>query len=248
LLTATAIFAGLLFYANQYGFAPQQDSIAGNQHNAVEQLENAENSQIPDQVPGTQASTTEVAADDRRTATATGLVAMPNGIFNTPTITQTEPESEVLSDNLEQEQLAAIASAIESASPDNRPQANAKTPLAPAVALYQPAATIAAPLVYSYPDSEGFDAWNYANAQYNGAGYYGGLNRGQGRGRSAGRGKADGEGEFSLSMKFRSRARMDADVDADTDFAADSAANHYYGHYQAAHYQPYFNYYSYRGY
>ena len=219
LLTATAIFAALLFYANQYGFkSPEADS----------ELTATGNTDAPD------GSMVEQSPQ---------LVEIPRGIFNTPTLSaeQTQAvEPMPANTSLETDPGAAPIAAGMSEPPVKPENRLAQTPT---MAVHQAAGSSESYMTYPYAGAQQFDSWQAIQARQGAAADLNARHRGQGYGYSRGHGAADGEGEFALSMNFRSRARMDADFDADSDVTARSAADTYYGQQHSGYAQPYLNYY-----
>jgi len=219
LLTATAIFAGLLFYANQVGF-----------QSAVEDSETA--------VTG---STDSI--DESTMAQAPQLVEIPRGIFNTPTISAEQIQAVEQKPAIKSRQTESASAPVNVSL--NQPSVESESTAGPmsVTAIDQTMASGQSFVVYPHSDAEIFDGWHAIQAQQAAAANLAGRHHGRGYASSRGRGTADGQGEFALSINLRSRARMDADVGADSDVVARSAADAYYRQHQLGYAQPYLNYY-----
>ena len=201
-LTASAIFAGLLAYANYYGF---EDSPFSSQ-------------EVAEQV--------EPSSDSTKIASKDSVIQPQSGIFTTPTLTDVKaelPPQQTASSALENTAPEVTAQpAVNSETPmTEAPQGDNSSPERySAYAL--PAATSSA---VAYPQD--YAAANFDFMQQRRLDAYQQLaHDGRGYGRGKGRGNADGEGEFNFSMSFKSRARMAADSDIESDF--DASTNQYY--------------------
>ncbi len=232
LLTASAIYVGLLAYAHFYAFNGQDDNSLAQQEDSLGQQD--------------QMMTEKPSIDI--------IAPLAKGIFQSETI-QTQAESSNVADDkgitkpsnkddagrVNQAKVDPMTVSTEAIQPELVTPANTPT--------YHSQAGF--PAYQDYPvssvyhgDNEqmNFDAQQRLASDIYYQNYLASYQRGHGDGR--GRGQMDGDGEFDFSMNFKSRARMDADTDWDGDFVTQGAGSHYgnYGYDAIAHpyYQTYY--------
>ncbi len=198
LLTATAIFIGLLVYANQFAFNNSENSFL---------------SLLIDKTFNTHKSSDNVADPSVEVLSSVDtdtIQPSTQGIFETPTLAPEDKKVDVNSTrSAELEKLT--------------PETSTDIELAANPALSQPgimSVNYVSGHWYgkqSYDDQAALAA--YHNAWFNTGQQYYSTTRANGRGN--GRGKMNGDGEFNFSMKFKARGRMDADSDFDSNLVAD---------------------------
>jgi len=245
LLTASAIYIGLLVYINFYAFNGQ-DNIAQTRQDDTPVAEQV----VAAKDPGTNdpSANDPITNDPSSNDPSIDIVApLSKGIFQSETIPLTGDA------NLSAEMEVARASsksapvelvALESvAQPSGKPvveqspvttvddrQAEIMSTISKdGVSAVKPetithAQTINAPGYYHPGDVISLDAYNRLNSDLYYQQYTAAYNRAQGKGR--GRGDMNGDGEFDFSMNFKSRGRMDADSDWDGDFETRGAGYH----------------------
>jgi hypothetical protein len=194
LLTATAIFIGLLVYANQFAFNNNDNSLLSSLFN-----------KSPD--PVTTESVEVLASPDTDT-----IQPSPQGIFETPTLS---PE--------DSNEVANASEALRHEQDNSESSVNAELSAPRLIAQSQPyPQAVVIPVNYASGNWNSDQvAATFYNNQYTGFNnnqQYRSTSRANGRGN--GRGKMNGDGDFNFSMKFKARGRLDANSELDSNLTA----------------------------
>ena len=246
LLTASAIYVGLLAYAHFYAFNGQDDNAVVQQEDTLEQ-ENQPVAELPSTdivaPTGKGIFQSETIAVNTETA-STHDVVQEKSDTQQETVTRSEYATRDLSElkaNQEHDRTA-LSNTMQSAEPDATTSRTATneaytSTVYPSYQDYR----IAGPL-NAGDEVIMLDGKNRLAGDANYHQYLESYQRARGDGQ--GRGQMDGDGEFDFSMTFKSRARMDADTDWDGDFATQGRGSHYGNYlYDAAAYPTYQTYY-----
>ncbi len=196
LLTASAIYIGLLVYANQFAFSNSDNSFLS-----------SFTSQSPDNVA--------VPSLEAESSVDTGTIQPSSqGIFATPTLTSqdlNEADSSLQSADITKQNPAPSTDVVFVA---KQLMLTGKDETQPYVANQM--------VNQGYAGQTALTSYQYQNAGFNNNQQYYSTTRANGRGN--GRGKMNSDGAFNFSMSFKARGRMDADSDFDGNLVTDGNA------------------------
>jgi len=184
LLTATAIFIGLLVYANQFAFNNSDNNLISLFINKTPE-------------PVSTQSVEPVSTTDTDT-----IQPSSQGIFETPTLTE-ETSNEVVNSAA----AMPLAKQNSNASPEVEVAVQRAMPQSNTMSVnYTPGRW--------YGDQAAMSSYNTQNAGFNNNQQYYSTSRANGRGNGRGKMNSDGEFNFSMKFKSRARMDANSDFDS----------------------------------